>query len=120
MMRQTHMLVEVFELNQRKGRIDMTEEDNGIIECGCSMASEELMLQSQLLPCLILPRFPNLVTYASAHQLVHHKISASIPAVLLKASSAYGYIAPTMIDITVSHHTSVDYDISLMLRYCIG
>src|SRR6266568_8265911 len=65
MMRQTHMLVEVFELNQRKGIINMTEEDNGIIECGHSMASEELMLQSQLPPCLILPCFPNLVTYAS-------------------------------------------------------
>ena len=51
-----------------------------------------------------------------AHQLAHHNISASIPAVLLKASSAYGYIAPTLIDITVSHQTSVDYDISSMLQ----
>src|SRR6266567_2483832 len=59
------MLVEVFKLNQRKGRIDMTEEDNGIIECGHSMASEELMLQSQLPHCPILPHFPNSVTYAS-------------------------------------------------------
>ena len=64
-MQQTHMLVEVFELNQRKERIDMTEEDNGIIECGHSMASEELMLQSQLPPHLIPPRFPNSVIYAS-------------------------------------------------------
>src|SRR6266567_8072137 len=74
MMQHTHMLVEVFKLNQRKGRINMTEEDNRIIECGHSMASEELMLQSQLLPRLIPPHFPNSVTYASAHQLVHHKI----------------------------------------------
>src|SRR6266567_4309587 len=59
------MLVEVFKLNQRKERINMTEEDNGIIECGHSMASEELMLQSQLPLCLIPPCFPNLVTYAS-------------------------------------------------------
>ena len=65
MMQHTHMLVEVFKLNQRKERIDMTEEDNGIIECGHSMASEELMLQSQLLPCLIPPCFPYSVTYAS-------------------------------------------------------
>src|SRR6266568_7349029 len=108
------MLVEVFELNQRKGRINTTEEDDGIIECGHSMASEELMLQSQLPLYPILPRFPNLVTYASVHQLAHHKISTSIPVILLKASSAYVYIALTLIDITVSHQTSVDYDISRM------
>ena len=32
MMQHIHTLVEVFELNQRKGRIETTEEDDGIIE----------------------------------------------------------------------------------------